>query len=146
MEANRKKLNRRGFLIVSTVVGGVFFSSNAYPSVDEQKLTKGGNKTMRFGDVINSPENEGKEKHVPHIEAPDKVHKMHHSSFHEIVLPFYLFDLLIGTKNFEFVFFLTGFPTLQNSMTGESPRPSLLAWFFQFSFYRTQHRCLVLNL
>lgn len=27
----------------------------------------------RFGDVITPPEKEGKEKHVPHIEAPEKV-------------------------------------------------------------------------
>ncbi|MBD3181586.1 desulfoferrodoxin [Candidatus Poribacteria bacterium] len=27
----------------------------------------------RFGDVIIPPEEEGKEKHVPHIQAPDKV-------------------------------------------------------------------------
>ena len=27
----------------------------------------------RFGEVVVPPEKEGKEKHVPHIEAPDKV-------------------------------------------------------------------------
>ena len=27
----------------------------------------------RFGDVIIAPEKEGREKHVPHIEAPEKV-------------------------------------------------------------------------
>ena len=29
----------------------------------------------RLGDVIIPPEKEGKEKHVPHLEAPDKVKK-----------------------------------------------------------------------
>ena len=62
-------MKRRDALMSSAALAGL-----AIGMVTLDCSTENGGVVMeKFGDVLVSPENEGREKHVPHIEAPAKV-------------------------------------------------------------------------
>ena len=66
-------MTRREFLVGSAAVAGAagytVHSVVSAASAEQQASAK----MARFGDVVVPPEKEGREKHVPHIEAPSKV-------------------------------------------------------------------------
>jgi superoxide reductase len=67
-----KKLTRREFIRSATLAGvAVYTAHGAFAMNISEK--EGGESMVRFGDVIIPAEEEGKEKHVPQIEAPAKV-------------------------------------------------------------------------
>ncbi len=66
-------MTRREFIVNAAAVAGVA----AYTAQDAFALgtskNEEGARAARFGEVVIPPEREGREKHVPHIEAPAKV-------------------------------------------------------------------------
>jgi superoxide reductase len=65
-------MTRRKFMLASGVMAGI---AAVAPRVlgAEKPEKQGGTKLSRFGDVVVPQEHEGKEKHVPYIQAPAKV-------------------------------------------------------------------------
>lgn len=73
MKHDDKRVDRRNFfLTASGMSGAVILSADGVLGMGKEQ-GKGDHKMMRLGDVISPPEKEGREKHVPHIEAPTKV-------------------------------------------------------------------------
>jgi len=71
-EMERKRLTRREFIKSATIAGVAVYTAPGVFAMETTK-EKGGAEMARFAEVINPPEKEGKEKHVPHIELPETV-------------------------------------------------------------------------
>lgn len=67
-----KKLTRRELLKSAAIVGAATYTAHSAFAL-ETKQKVGGAEIARFGEVIIPPGEKGKEKHVPHIEVPEKV-------------------------------------------------------------------------
>lgn len=67
----KKSLTRREFIKSTAMAGVAVYTARGVFAMESK--SEGGVEMKRFGDVIIPPEEEGKEKHVPHIEAPEKV-------------------------------------------------------------------------
>ncbi len=66
-------MKRSEFLARCGAAAGVAALATGTVFGQETAAERGGSTMARFGDVVIPPEKQGKEKHVPHIEAPSKV-------------------------------------------------------------------------
>jgi len=67
-----KGLNRREFIKSAAIAGVAAYTAHSVFALETTQKGEGA-KMARFGEVIIPPDKEGKEKHVPQIEAPAKV-------------------------------------------------------------------------
>jgi len=73
MKPSEKRVERRTFLSTSAAMGGTIILAPDGVFALGNDLKNGGYGMKRLGDVITPPEKEGREKHVPDIEAPAKA-------------------------------------------------------------------------
>jgi len=73
VEDGYSDMTRREFLTRSGAAAGVAACAAPLVFALDGQEPGGGTKMARFGDVVVAPEKEGKEKHVPHIQAPVTV-------------------------------------------------------------------------
>ena len=73
MKPDDKGVDRRSFLLTSAAVSGAAILAPDGVLALGKDQGKGGYDMTRLGDVIIRPEKEGREKHVPHIDAPANV-------------------------------------------------------------------------